>query len=102
MKKVIAVVRATGLLEGTSYLLLLFIAMPLKYLFGEPAAVQAIGAAHGALFVLYVVIAVWASRKLRWSFLRLAGVILAAVLPFGPFVLDRSLRREEALLTPPV
>lgn len=94
MNKAIAIVRTTGLLEGTSYLLLLFVAMPLKYLFGEPTAVQVIGAAHGGLFLLYVGVAVWASRKLQWPLLKLGMVILAAVLPFGPFVLDRSLRRE--------
>jgi integral membrane protein len=96
MNKAITIVRATGLLEGTSYLMLLFIAMPLKYLFGEPAAVQVIGSAHGGLFLVYVGIAVWASRKLRWPLIRLGVVIVAAVLPFGPFVLDRSLRREAA------
>lgn len=101
MDKTIAIVRATGLLEGTSYLILLFIAMPLKYLFGEPAAVQVVGSAHGGLFVLYVGVALWASRKLEWPFVRLAAVILAAVLPFGPFVLDRSLRKEIEGASPP-
>lgn len=94
MNRAIAIVRATGLLEGTSYLILLFIAMPLKYLFGEPAAVQVVGSAHGGLFVLYVGVALWASRKLQWPLFKLGLVVLAAVLPFGPFVLDRSLRKE--------
>jgi len=94
MKTTIAILRSTGLLEGTSYLLLLFVAMPIKYLFGQPVAVQVIGAAHGVFFVLYVLIAMWAARKLRWPMKRLAKVIVASILPFGPFVIDRSLKQE--------
>jgi integral membrane protein len=98
MRTTISIVRATGLLEGTSYLLLLFVAMPLKYVFGEPAAVQLIGSAHGALFVIYVLVAVWAARKLRWSTKKLASIVLAAILPFGPFVIDRQLQRDTRAL----
>lgn len=98
MKTSISIVRAIGLLEGTSYLLLLFVAMPLKYVFGEPVAVKLVGSAHGALFVLYVVVAILASRKLRWTMRKLASVVLAAVLPFGPFVIDRQLQRDALAL----
>jgi integral membrane protein len=101
MKTTIAILRAAGLLEGTSYLMLLFIAMPLKYVFGQPFAVQLIGSAHGGLFVIYVMVALWASRKLAWPMRRLATVILAAILPFGPFVIDRSLQREAQTPTTP-
>jgi integral membrane protein len=68
--------------------------MPFKYLFGQPVAVQMIGAAHGGFFLLYVLIAVWAARTLRWPMKRLITVIVAAILPFGPFIIDRSLKQE--------
>ncbi len=91
MKTTSTYLRWIGLLEGTSYLLLLFVAMPLKYLFAKPFAVQVLGSAHGGLFVVYVLAAMLASRQLRWPLRRLATVLVAAVLPFGPFVIDRSL-----------
>jgi integral membrane protein len=94
MRRTIELLRTLGFLEGTSYLVLLGIAMPLKYLYGEPLAVKIVGALHGALFVLYVGLAAWAGFKLRWSLRRLVMIFIASMLPFGPFVMDRSLRAE--------
>ena len=88
--------RLVGMLEGISFLVLLGIAMPLKYLAGQPKAVSIVGAAHGALFVLYVIAVAHVMIARRWSFDRAMVAVLAAVMPFGPFLLDRSLRREEA------
>ncbi len=93
--------RLVGLMEGTSFLLLLLVAMPLKYLAGRPEAVQVVGAAHGGLWVLYLLAAVVAAVAHRWGFVRLATAFVASVLPLGPFVFDRSLKREEAAVTPP-
>lgn len=87
--------RAIGLLEGLSFLLLLGIAMPLKYLAGLPEAVKVVGWAHGVLFVLYLAAVVQATLVCRWSLLRVAGVMAAAFVPFGPFVLDARLRKDE-------
>ena len=86
--------RVIGALEGTSYLLLLGVAMPLKYLAGLPAMVRVVGWAHGLLFVLFVAVVFDTARRQRWSVGRLAGALLASVLPFGPFVLDRRLRAD--------
>ena len=94
MKRTLSLLRTLGLLEGTSYLLLLGIAMPLKYLWGEPLAVKIVGALHGALFLLYVGLAAWVGFKLRWPFRRLMAIFIASMLPCGPFVVDRSLRVE--------
>lgn len=87
--------RAIGLLEGISFLLLLGVAMPLKYLAGRPEAVSVVGMAHGALFVLYVlaVAHVWVVR--RWPVEKALLAVMAAVVPFGPFLLDGRLKREE-------
>ena len=88
--------RAIGMLEGISFLVLLGIAMPLKYLAGQPEAVSVVGRVHGALFVLYALALVHVKFARRWPIDRAMTALIAAVLPFGPFVLDRSLRREEA------
>lgn len=88
--------RSVGYLEGTSFLLLLGIAMPLKYLAGQPLAVTVIGTAHGALWILYLLVLAIAWRHYGWTFGRVVMGGIASVLPFGPFVFDRSLRHEES------
>lgn len=87
--------RLVGLLEGTSYLLLLFIAMPLKYWGDLPRAVAVAGAVHGALFVLYVLALIYVKFADRWSIPLAAGAFIASLLPFGNFVLDARLRKRE-------
>jgi integral membrane protein len=87
--------RLIALLEGISYLILVGIAMPLKYLAGQPLAVKYVGWAHGVLFVLFclALLHVWVNR--RWSFLKAAMAFIASLVPFGTFVLDRTLVQEE-------
>jgi integral membrane protein len=87
--------RVVGFVEGISYLLLLFVAMPLKYLYGMPEAVRVVGMAHGVLFLLFVAALVHAARAGRWPLLRAAWGFASAVIPFGTFVLDAQLRREQ-------
>jgi integral membrane protein len=86
--------RLTGFLEGTSFILLLGIAMPLKYLAGRPEAVSVVGMAHGVLFVAYVGLAVVVARKERWPLRIPAALLVASFLPFGPFVADARLLRK--------
>lgn len=86
---------AVGYAEGISFLVLLGIAMPLKYLFHYPLAVTIVGALHGLFFVLYLIAVVHAASVHRWSFLRVLGAFVASLLPFGPFVFDARLRREQ-------
>lgn len=87
--------RTIGLLEGTSFLLLLFVAMPLKYLAGQPMAVKLVGWAHGALFVAYLVALAEVALRHRWGAVRTLLGLVASFLPFGPFVFDAYLRRSE-------
>ncbi|MBY0506474.1 MAG: DUF3817 domain-containing protein [Bryobacteraceae bacterium] len=84
-----------GLAEGISFLLLLGVAMPLKYLAGRPEAVRLVGSLHGALFVLYVIAALLAARKFRWPAVTTAQALIAAVLPLGPFWFDAKLRKAK-------
>jgi integral membrane protein len=87
--------RLLALTEGVSFLVLLGIAMPLKYWAGWPLAVKFVGWAHGVLFILFVLalLRVWWTEK--WSMGRCALVFIAALLPFGPFVIDRRLQNWE-------
>ena len=86
--------RWAGLAEGTSFLVLLGIAMPLKYLAGKPEAVRAVGSVHGLLFVIYVLTVFLAARKFRWGIPTILMALAAAIFPFGPFWFDAKLRRE--------
>lgn len=88
--------RLVGLLEGVSFLVLLGIAMPLKYLLGMPLAVRVVGLAHGVLFVAFVILVFEAMGSLRWSFKQVALALLASLLPFGTLVLDRKLKQQQA------
>jgi integral membrane protein len=87
--------RVVGLFEGASFLVLLLVAMPLKYLAGMPVAVRYVGMAHGLLFVLYVAAGLWTGISLRWPLRRTVLVLAAAVLPAGPLLIDGWLRRLE-------
>ena len=87
--------RLIGLIEGVSFLLLLGVAMPLKYMMGMPKAVSVVGMAHGVLFVLYCV-ALWLAMEDRdWPLKKGFIFFMAAVVPFGPFLVDRRLKEEE-------
>ncbi len=90
MDKFIRVFRWVSTLEAISFLVLLLIAMPLKYMFDSPEMVRTVGMAHGVLFVLYVMGAYWMYEKLNWSLKTLAIVIICSILPFGPFYADKK------------
>src|SRR5690606_12196913 len=90
--------RIISLVEGISMIVLLFIAMPLKYGFDMPLMVKYVGWIHGILFMLYIVILIPTSRKLGWTFLKTFMGLVASVLPFGPFLFDRKLKTEEKLM----
>ena len=87
--------RAIGLLEGFSFLVLLGVAMPLKYLAGMPEMVRVVGMAHGVLFILFAAMAAQVAVERRWPLARVVLALAAAVLPFGPFILDARLLRRE-------
>jgi len=88
--------RLAGMIEGLSFLALVFLAMPKKYLFGDPSWVRAVGMAHGLLFLVFcaVLLDLW-SREIVSR--RQAGMaFVAALLPFGPFLIDRRLKAIES------
>ncbi len=91
--------RKVSIAEGVSFLLLLFIAMPLKYFADSPAMVKYVGWAHGVLFVAYLIVGLQTAIVCKWSIGRVALGVIASVLPFGPFVFEKSVKREEMDLT---
>src|SRR6185436_6211106 len=95
MIKIIKSLRMIGIAEGFSFLILLLIAMPLKYQFGMLLAVKYVGWAHGLLFILYIVAVFAAIKAMNWGFKGVAIALIASLLPAGTFVLDRSLKRRE-------
>jgi integral membrane protein len=90
--------RAVGMAEGLSFLLLLGVAMPLKYFAGMPLAVRIVGSVHGLLFLVFLVVLGQAAAAARWPLKTTLLVFVAALVPFGPFLVDRRLRAEEAAL----
>ena len=91
----LARLRTIGILEGISYLVLLFLAMPLKYLADMPMAVRVVGSLHGLLFVWLFVLTAGPffrrERSLAWA----TRIGVASIVPFGMFAIDRRLREEE-------
>lgn len=89
-----------GLAEGTSFLVLLLIGMPLKYLAKQPEAVRIIGPIHGTLFLLYLVLVAICSVLSHWKATRTVLGLISSVVPLGPFFFDASVKREINELAP--
>lgn len=86
--------RRAALAEGVSFLVLLFIAMPLKYMADLPIAVKVVGWLHGVLFIWYWVAALPLFTVLKWPVDRVIGIGLASILPFGTFIMERKWLRQ--------
>ncbi len=87
--------RIIAFTEGLSFLILLGIAMPLKYILGIPQAVRVVGMAHGVLFILYVVLLIQVAIEKSWSFKLSFLAFLASLVPFGTFYADAKWFRSE-------
>lgn len=86
----INIFRIVALLEGISYILLLFIATPIKYLAGDPQYVKLLGMPHGMLFVAYVALAFLFKKDFKWTGKQFLIVLIASILPFGTFYIDKA------------
>ena len=96
MTNPIARLRTIAMIEGISFLVLLFIAMPLKYIWGQPQAVRIIGMAHGVLFVIFCAALLHTTIAAKWPLGRPALLFLASIIPFGPWIIDRRMKNYEA------
>ena len=96
MTNAVASLRTVALIEGVSYLVLLFLAMPLKYIWGLPQAVRIVGMAHGVLFVIFCVSLLYTTIIAGWPLGRSALIFVAAIFPFGPWLVDGKMKNYEA------
>lgn len=85
--------RVVSFLEGTSYILLLFVAVPVKYWMNDPQYVKLLGMPHGLLFVGYLVLAFLLKSEMKWSIREFGVILLASILPFGTFYIDKKYLR---------
>jgi integral membrane protein len=90
--------RMVAIAEGISFLVLLCIAMPLKYMLDIPEAVKVAGWIHGALFVTFIYFAFEIFTSFKKEILWLGKALLASIIPFGTFIFDRELKMEEQIL----
>jgi len=96
LKTKIGRLRIIGFLEGISLLLLVFVAVPLKYVAGEPGFTKILGPVHGALFLLFVFNTLSVGVEQSWKFRTTTWkVLLACIIPFGTFYIDRHILRKE-------
>lgn len=87
--------RLIALIEGVSFLVLLFVAMPLKYGLGIDSAVRWTGWAHGVLFILFCIALAVVFQITRWPLWKYVVIFIAALVPFGPFLIDKRLKHED-------
>lgn len=84
----ISVFRIVALLEGLSYILLLFVAVPIKYMLNDPSYVKMLGMPHGILFVAYIALAFLLKSDFKWRQKTFGFVLLASIIPFATFYVD--------------
>lgn len=88
--------RIIGFIEGVSFMILFFIAMPLKYFADSPMMVKIFGSIHGVLFLIYVVASLRAAQYRKWNMKWLAVVLAASLIPIGTFLLDPKLKPDDS------
>lgn len=88
--------RLLGRLEGLSFLVLVFVAMPIKYVGGNPIAVKVFGPIHGILFLGYVFDVLVQQGEQRWPRTTTALALVASLLPFGPFLVEGRIAAAQA------
>ena len=92
LKTSIGRLRLIGMIEGLSLILLMFIAMPLKYIWGDPSMVKVVGQVHGLLWVVFCFVLYDTKSSEEWTFKQALIPFIASIIPFGPFIVDRKLK----------
>lgn len=90
-KSTIGRLRIIGFTEGITLLILVFIAVPLKYFWDNPVVSKTVGPVHGALFLLFIFNAISAGIEHKWRTKTTITVIIACFIPFGTFYIDRKI-----------
>jgi len=86
--------RVISFLEGISYLLLLFVAVPIKYFGEDETYVKMLGMPHGLLFIGYIILAIMLKYELEWKSKTFWTILVASIIPFGTFYIDRKYLRN--------
>lgn len=95
LKTKVGRLRIVGFFEGISLILLLFVAVPLKYIWGYPQVSQILGTIHGALFLLFIINTLSVGVEQNWKFTTTTWkVLLACIIPFGTFYIDNKILRH--------
>ena len=95
MFSLINIFRAVAFLEGVSFIALIFFATPMKHFNDDPQYVKLLGMPHGILFILYVILAFMLRSENYWFKDNFKFVLLASLLPFGTFLLDRKIPKTQ-------
>ena len=95
MKKSVKNFRIINTVEGYSYLILLFIAMPMKYLMGIAIATKIVGTIHGILFIMFMFLLATAWRDAKWSMKESVIFFIASLIPFGTFFTKKRIQSYE-------
>ena len=82
--------KITSFLEGMSYLLLLFVAVPMKYWGSDESMVKLLGMPHGMFFLAYIGLAFWIKDQMKWDNKSFLIVLVASLIPFGTFYVNRK------------
>ncbi len=85
--------RVVSFLEGVSYLLLMSLGLYYKYALNDPSFVKMFGMPHGILFMLYIILAIMLKKQMNWNYKTLRIVLVASILPFGTFYIDKKYMR---------
>lgn len=85
--------RIISYIEGLSYLTLLFIAMPIKYIGENPYPVKVIGMTHGILFILFMIFLFETMRKYNWENRFSLKLFVYSMLPFGSFIIEKRVKK---------
>jgi integral membrane protein len=88
------ILRILALLEGISYLLILGVTMPLKYMYNNPEPNQYVGMAHGVLFMAYLIWVILVGNEKKWNLKIYFWAFIASIIPFGTFVADVKLFKK--------
>ncbi|KWW15465.1 MULTISPECIES: DUF3817 domain-containing protein [Peribacillus] len=86
--------RFITIIEGISYVLLLAIGMPIKYILNIGEATLILGSIHGFLFVVFGLLLLYVSLQSKWSFVKMALIFIVSFIPFGNFVIDRKVLKQ--------
>ncbi|WP_198306269.1 DUF3817 domain-containing protein [Arcobacter vandammei] len=86
--------RTISIVEGISYLVLVLIAMPLKYLFAEPMAVKIFGMIHGILFILFCIALYGAMKRYKWGFVFSLKLFIYSLIPFLFILIEKEIMKK--------